>query len=121
MADLKLNLSDHDIALVDGDFDVTETEAESLQQRLKIKLLTFKGEWYLNTQEGVPYFQSIFGKNRAKESIDAIFKQKILEEPEVQQLIEFSSSIDNVTRVYRLQFRIKSINEDTPIPIDIEI
>lgn len=121
MFDLKLDEDTHDIIYEDGDFQLTPTESQSLAQKLRIKLLTFMGEWYLNEEEGIPYYQSIFGKNRAKETIDNIFKVAILEEPDVISLMEFRSSIDVKRRVYRMDFKVRSENDDEPIPITIEL
>lgn len=118
--DIKLS-EGHDIQVVDGDFILTESESESLTQRLTIKLLTFQGEWYLNNSEGIPYYQSILGKNRAKETIDNIFKDAIIEEPEVVSLVSFRSSIDNARRVYKLNFTVESTNQEELVVIDIEI
>lgn len=118
--DIKLT-NDHDIGIVSNDFTLTETESESLKQRLIIKLLTFQGEWFLNQNEGLPYYQSILGKNRAKETIDTIFKTAILDTPDVISLDSFQSSIDNLTRGYTMSFRVRSNNADEPIPIKLTI
>lgn len=121
MPDLRLDEDTHDLYFENNDLVITTGESDSLRQRLKVKLYSFQGEWFLNTQEGVPYFESIFGKNRAKESIDTIFKRKIVEENEVEQLIDFKSVVDRTNRVYSMQFRVKAADEDTPIPIEIEL
>lgn len=118
--DIKLT-SDHDLDITSGDFTLTETESESLRQRLVIKLLTFQGEWFLNQNEGIPYYQSILGKNRAKETIDTIFKTAILNTPDVISLDSFQSSIDNRTRAYSLSFRVRSNNANEPIPVELTI
>lgn len=118
--DLKLG-NDHDLELIEGDFVLTSNESESLAQRLKIKILTFEGEWYLDVDEGVPYFQSIFGKNRSKESVDAIFKKTITEEPEVEALLSYESNISEVTRVFSVSFTVRSSNEDENIPVNVDI
>ena len=120
MPDLKLNDS-HDLSFVDGDFQITTTESESLAQRLLVKLYTFQGEWFLNTNLGVPYYQSILGKGRAKETIDNIFKQKILEEPEVIQVQTFESTLDTQNRIYSLTFQVKSENGIETIPVELNL
>lgn len=119
--DLKLGDLDHDLLFVDNDLVVTTERSESLAQRLKVKLLTFRGEWFLDDRVGIPYFQSIFGKNRSKESVDAIFKQAIISEPEVESLIEYQSTLDSTYRVFSLSFKIKSVDEDEPSLIEFEI
>ena len=91
----------------------TVNQADSVAQRLSIKLKTFKGEWFINTDTGIPYYQEIFGKVRNKQTIDAIFQKAILEEPDVLEIVEFSSSID-VGRTYSLIFRVRtSLNQLT--------
>jgi hypothetical protein len=91
----------------------TANQAGSVAQRLSIKLKTFKGEWFINTDTGIPYYQEIFGKVRNKQTIDAIFQKAILEEPDVLEITEFSSSID-VGRTYSLIFRVRtSLNQLT--------
>lgn len=118
--DLKLG-PDHDLAFVDNDLVATKTLDESLAQRLLIKLQTFQGEWFLDVEEGVPYFQSIFGKNRSKESVDAIFQREITTEPEVVSLDSYQSILDSEYRVFSLSFQITSVNQEEPTLIEIDI
>lgn len=118
--DIKLDI-DGDIDFTSNDFTLTTTESESLRQRLIIKLSTFQEEWFLDQSVGVPYYQEIFGKGRAKESIDAIFKTKILEEPAVISLVEFVSSLNTGDRSYSLSFKVKSENASEPIPVELTI
>jgi hypothetical protein len=114
-------LSDeHDLEFDGNDLKLTTTESESLAQRLKIKLLTYQNEWYLDVEEGIPYFQSILGKNRAKETIDLIFKNAILSEPEVINIISFESSI-SPQRVYQLRFTVRSLDGKEGVPIELTI
>jgi hypothetical protein len=92
---------------------VTVDQADSVAQKLSIKLRTFKTEWFINTDTGIPYYQEIFGKVRNKQTIDAIFQKAILEESDVLEIVEFSSSID-VGRTYSLIFRVRtSLNQLT--------
>lgn len=118
--DIKLT-NDHDIDIVSNDFTLTQTESESLKQRLIIKLLTFQEEWFLDQTEGIPYYQSILGKNRSKESIDTIFKTAILDTPDVVSLLSFQSSIDNLTRIYTMSFKVQSNNAEEATPIELTI
>ncbi len=121
MADLKLNDDTHDLELINGDFQITTTESESLRQRLIIKLLTFQEEWYLDTNLGTPWYQSILGKNRAKETIDSILKNIILAEPEVIRIESFGSTLDSRNRIYSLNFTVRSSNADEAIPVELEL
>ena len=86
----------------------TTTTSENLAQRIKIKLQTFFGEWFLDGTIGVDYFGQIFGKNRSKQSVDAIFQSEILKEREVLQITKFNSTPNQQTRVYSLVFEVKT-------------
>ena len=121
MPDLKLGADSHDLIIENNDFKLTQVESESLQQRLKIKLLTFQGEYYLNTQLGVPWFQRILTKQISKETVDNLLKIQILNEPEVQALVEFRSSIDKLNRIYSLNFTVRSSNGNENIPIELQL
>lgn len=106
--DLLLDNS-NDLVFINGKCPVTRDLAESTIQRLKIKLNTFYGEWFLNTEYGVPYYEEIFGKNRLKSTIDSIFQEQILEDENVIKILEFSSSI-SADRRYSLTFRIQVVD-----------
>lgn len=120
MVDIKLGTNSHDLIFEDNDFQLTQTEDASLAQRLKIKLLTFQGEFFLNQNLGTPWYQSILGKPRSKETIDSILKSIILEEDEVIQILEFRSNIDR-NRIYSLSFRVLSEGSDEVIPVELTL
>lgn len=86
---------------------VTSSQADGVAQKLTIKLRTFLGEWFLDTDAGIPYYQQIFGKVRSKAAIDSIFIEKISEEPDVAEIIEFTSTI-NSGRTYEIRFKVRT-------------
>lgn len=59
MSDLYLDEVTHDLVLDGTDLRVTD-EDEILVQRLSIRLQFLLGEWFLNTNLGIPYAQTIF-------------------------------------------------------------
>lgn len=106
--DILLHPETHDVVFVNGDAPVTNTIQTSVAQRLKITLQTFLGEWFLNTEVGVPYFEGIFGKVFNKSAVDLILQNKILEDPGVIEMVSFESSIDNQRRTYSMNFRVRT-------------
>lgn len=72
---------------------------------MKVKLLTFFGEYFLNTEYGIPYFQQIFGKQRDKGTVDSIFQKQILAEEGVIRIAEFESTLTK-DRGYYLSFSV---------------
>lgn len=105
--DLLLDPNTHDLVFVNGAISVTKSQSEIVAQRLKITLYTFLGEWFLDSEVGVPYFQQIFGKIRSKSSIDVIFQNIISKDDGVIEIREFSSELDNTGRGYSMTFKVR--------------
>lgn len=104
--DLLLDRDTHDLLFVNGATPVTQDPRDVLAQRLKINLMTFLGEWFLDQDVGVPYFQRIFAKQSSKASVDAIFQEKILSTQGVVQILEYNSSLESATRTFSFTFRV---------------
>lgn len=96
---------------------VTGLFVENVAQRLRIRLLTFEGEWFLDTVYGIPYWQRILGKKPTRSAIDQILQQEILEESGVKEIVSFSSSF--VNRKYSAQFRVRVVNGEVTDTISI--
>ena len=82
----------------------TQSRVDVVAQRLHIRLLTFREEWFLDTEYGVPYW-SILGHKIKKSAVDLIFQREILAENGVKELTFFESTFEN--RKYSLSFRVK--------------
>ena len=118
MADLLLN-EDHDLYFINGETPMTYENKVTLAQRLKIKLLTFQSEWFLDTTIGIPYFQTILTRGVSKITIDSIYQEAILSEPDVIEIVEFNSIIDTETRSYRLSFKVRTNQNQITDYVDI--
>lgn len=88
MADLYLDPGTGDLYVPDnGVIRMTSGTLETLAQRLRIKLRTFMGEWFLDTTIGVPYYQDILGvKNPDLGIIASIFRRQLLADPDVDSV-----------------------------------
>ena len=104
MTDLLLTDGSHDLVIVNGDLVVIPFIEDSTAQRLKIRLLTFKGEWFLNTDFGVPYYQTVFKKITTKGQVDSVFRTQILDTPDVETITAFESIFDVASREYTVTF-----------------
>lgn len=120
MSDIKLD--------VNGDIDVTDNavvlitnDLEAISQRLKIRLKTFKEEWFLNANAGLPYFQTIFSKGTSKVLVDSIIRNYILETNGVVRLTEFQSIKDDSNRTYTLSFKAETPSGETLLIKDFEV
>lgn len=97
MNDLELDLSSHDLVIENGDLKLLNKEERVAQQTLKINLLFFRGEWFLNVEYGVPYFQSIFKKTANKSLVDSIIRGVILKSYNIASINTFESEIRDGT------------------------
>ena len=114
--DIRLNndrtsLDFGDVVFINGPLTtegITSTPADVVAQRLRIRLQTFKGEWFLNTEYGPAYWQRILGRKVSKTSVDRIFQQQILSERGVRELVSFSSTFQN--RQYEMSFVVRVLD-----------
>lgn len=83
----------------------TQSRTEVVAQRLLIRLRSFQGDWFLDTDYGLPYLQRILGHKIKKSAVDLIFQREILLENGVKELTFFESTFEN--RKYSLSFRVK--------------
>ena len=105
--DFYLDPTTHDLDVSGFDIRTTKDGMEAFIQRLKIKLMFFKGEWFLNQNFGIPYFDEIFGQSGdAKDSADNIFKLAIVEMEGVDKLINYSSEFVPTTIAFSLSFSV---------------
>lgn len=81
---------------------LTELRLE-VSQRLFIALQFFKSEWFLDENEGLPYFERILVKAPEDRVIRSVFAQVIEGTEGVERLQSFSYTIDR-ERKMRIQF-----------------
>jgi len=104
--DIKLD-EDGDISLVNGDAQTTGIGAEDLAQRLRIRLNTFQGEWFMDNTLGIDWWNRVMGKNRSKMAVDALIQDAILKEPAALQIVSYTSSI-STDRKFSCSFRVRT-------------
>lgn len=96
-----LRISAFDLVLLDG--------AEAVRQQLLIKLKLWRGEWFLDTEFGTPYLQSILGKQLTLSGALAALRQSILEVSGVRSIQELSYNYSAQQRTLSVTF-----TADTP-------
>ena len=90
-------------------------------QNITIRLKLIQGEWFLNTQLGVPWFERIFVKNPDLSAIDIIIKSVINETPEVTGIISYSSQINRALRTLVMSFRATTIYTENVVIENMEL
>lgn len=109
--DLKLGVT-NDLILSDGDLVLTTTQTEIAAQTLGITLKTFRGEWFLNVNFGVPYLQEIIGVAKKKDIVDRIFLSEIARNAFIDNINSYVSQYDMNQRYYSMNVTV-TVGEDT--------
>lgn len=98
-----------------GDWDVQNGDLqftvgkEEISQIIAQRLKTVLGEWFLNVDLGLPYFDSILVKNVDLSVIEALIRNEILNCPGVIDIEEFTMDIDKARRELSVDCRINSV------------
>lgn len=116
--DVALDLDTHDLYIAGNDLQIVN-DADQLEQNLKIRLQFFLNEWFLNILIGVPFYTDILVKNPNIPSIDSIIKGKILDTPEVLEILEYDSSFDNTERTYTINFKIRTNYGESALDVSL--
>lgn len=87
------------------------SKKELIRQRLAINLKLFLGEWFADSNLGVPYFESVYGKVGSS-AADAVFEMAILGTEGVLSIKDMVSTIDKETRTYKLVFSVRTEDGD---------
>lgn len=100
--------SSNDFILDNGRFVKVEDGAQ-VASKLRTNLLTYLGEWFLDEDDGVPYFQRFFVKPVDLGDVESILKQVILQTDGVESLVSFETSFDGTSRGFGVEARVQSI------------
>lgn len=120
------NLQPGDLHLLNGQIHFWDG-GEARYQKCVALLQFFKGEWFLNSEEGIPYFQEIFKKGASDQVILSIFRKALLLAPGAVTVPLLAITRDRVARTARVEFRVEfsdgasvSSTDFRPFIIDLE-
>ena len=105
MKNLYIDPLTNDIVLDKRNLIIT-SEKESLAQLCESRLLMFKGDYFLDKTEGIPYISQVFVKTSDKTLVDSFFKNTLLETEDVNSIISYSGEYVGATRTYKIDFTV---------------
>jgi hypothetical protein len=103
--DLLLDRNTHDLVIEPFDLKLV-SGIDLIRQRLKQRLLTIRGEWFLNQEIGLPWFAEINAKGTPEARIRALLIEQITETEGVLTLDAFELDYNSRTRTMLLQFEV---------------
>lgn len=102
MSDIKLD-NTGDIVFEHGDLAFVEDD-DAIRQHLLVRLRFFRGEWFLNVLEGMPYFERVLAKGVPLAAIEVLFRKVIIETPGVTGVTNIALDYEAGTRHLTLSF-----------------
>lgn len=107
MKDITIDLNTNDLLFNKYDLSLVGG-LDRIRQKLFIRLRFFYGEWYLDTTQGVKYFDEVFVKNPTLSRIQAIIKSVITDTPGVIEVLKMRCNIDNKSRTLNVSFTVST-------------
>jgi hypothetical protein len=80
-----------------------------VRQKIAARFQFFKGEWFLDLRQGIPYFQNVLGKNPNLAVIQALFRKVVATTPGVAYVPDFALLFDHSSRHCTFRFIAKLI------------
>jgi len=100
---------DNNVVLENGTFKLVSDGAELLQ-RIRCRLLAYKKEYFLNRNDGVPYFEEIFKKPIDLSTTESILRKVVQSTEDVTEVTELRVTYGgNTSRSVSVYFSFNSI------------
>jgi hypothetical protein len=103
--------ANHDLHLRGGQI-ARVRGADYVVQSIRTRLLLYQGEWWLDLEAGVPWFDEILGVPGSLRTAEAWIRQTILDTRFVDSLTSFSVTFD--PRARRLTITFDALTEFGP-------
>lgn len=94
------------------------TGIEATAQACKTRLDLWQGNFWRDLSDGLPMLQQILGQPGSAEnlaSVDSLIAERIRNTPEVQQVVNYSSTWDPETRAYTFTASVQTQDSETVI------
>lgn len=88
----------NDLFLAEDGTVAVVRDAAAVGQHIRQRLMTFAGEWFLDTEVGVVWLDEIFGRAYDPALAESVVKAEILDTDGVDEILTFSVGFDRVKR-----------------------
>lgn len=111
-----------DFALTgEGELEITAgnlravTGTEALAQRLRVRLQLFRGDWFLDVLQGVPYHDFVLRKRTSPAVRREVFRRAIVTMRGVRELVSLDVQLDPATRTLAVTGEVRT-DDLTTVP-----
>lgn len=84
------------------------TDINAVAQIIATRLKLLEAEWYENTSDGTPLFQSLLGNATTLSAVSLVLRQRILSTPYVTGINSFSLEYGSSGRAYSFQASVQT-------------
>lgn len=102
-------LNGADDIYIENDQWVKNTDTDNVAQNVRTRFLLFAEEWIYDLNEGVPYFEEIFGATPNYTRISTILRAVIMDTDGVDKIVTFELNMDHDTRKLVVTFTATTI------------
>lgn len=88
-------------------------DQEAVAQRVRTRLYMLKGEWFLDTDAGVPYLQEITTRPMDLFLTESTLRATIADTEGVSSIDAFSMSYNSTTRILSVETTVSTIYNST--------
>lgn len=106
--DLAIHAQTHDLVLTSENGVLMVDNAERVSQQIKITLLLFYGEWFLDVGFGIPYLEQILVKKPNLMNIRSIFMSAIRDVPGVSSVNSLDLYYNRVLRKLTVVYSVST-------------
>lgn len=118
--DIEIDPDTNEMVLAQGDL-VIVSGVDSIKQDLLMRLRFFLGEWFLDTDIGVPYLEQVLIKSPNADVTRGVFREAILATPGVKSLnslvLAFNTGARTLTVTFRCDTELGEINGALPLEV----
>lgn len=108
---MDLLLKENDLAIAKGDFLICPTDTDAIAQMIATRLKILGGEWFLDSNVGIPYLGKILGKKRNDRFLQKLITDEIRTIPSVKDLHNFSFNDGTKSRCIDVKFETMLANQ----------
>lgn len=114
--DLALDVTTNDLVFESRNL-TTVSGAALVRQRLAVILQLFRGEWFLDAEAGIPWYQDILKKGVDGGTVDAILRKAIIGVTDVNRILTYTPAVlDKAARTISVAFTVDTVYG----PVDFE-
>lgn len=108
--DLLLDRDTHDLKLQGGDLQLVQG-GNWVQQSIKQNLQAILGEWFLDREVGLPWFDELLQKGTTESRVKQLLIREIVNTAGVERLDSLIVNVDNRTRQATVTFEAQALGE----------